>query len=208
MIQDNPPYIMFIGKKWWEDFFHNEVFRLMGSPEALKHFVTALACANTTEGYDAEDALLDRMRERYRMEKPTLKDIDEIGREVMLPVKIVEVLAEGGKITLFGWKDAQGEWNFLRETDERTLAAMMTEGDRDRLCFYSNTYSVVGWENALELLNRYPWPSLSPSYVHPEFAGRILGALKDAPREYRENIDWKEWDAVCAGKDLLERYEK
>lgn len=40
----------------------------MGSPEILKLFVTALACANTKEGYDAEDGLLERVREKYKIE--------------------------------------------------------------------------------------------------------------------------------------------
>jgi hypothetical protein len=44
----------------------------MNSPENLNLFVTALACANTKEGYDAEDALLERMRKKYGIKKGCL----------------------------------------------------------------------------------------------------------------------------------------
>jgi hypothetical protein len=119
----------------------------------------------------------------------------------MKPIKIIEIGAEGGHITLFGWKNEQCIWHFLRETDERSLMDMMPEDDRNGLCCLSNTETVIGWKEALKLLYRYPWPCLYPLYVHPEFADLVMIALKDAPDEYRMNIDFGHWDAVCAGKD-------
>jgi hypothetical protein len=118
----------------------------------------------------------------------------------MKPEKIVVVGAEGGKITLFGWKGEQSEWHFMRETDERTLMDMMPEDDREGLCFYSESETVIGWENALLLLNRYPWPSLYPLYVHPEFADLVMSAVRNAPDEYRDHLDSERWEEVCAGK--------
>jgi hypothetical protein len=78
----------------------------------------------------------------------------------MKPIKIVEIGGEGGSISLFGWKTDQGDWHFLRETDERSLMDMMPEDDRDGLCFFSKTETVIGWNEALKLLYRYPWPCL------------------------------------------------
>lgn len=69
MIQKNPDRFFWIirGKNGWFDFFNNEIARLMKDPEMLRLFMTAVACANTRTGYDAEDALLDKMREKYRV---------------------------------------------------------------------------------------------------------------------------------------------
>jgi len=119
----------------------------------------------------------------------------------MKPEKIVVVGAEGGRITLFGWKSDQGEWHFLLETDERSMMDILSEEDQEGLCFYSKTEAVIGWREALKLLNKYPWPCLYPIYVHPEFSDSVMIALKDAPDRYRVNIDFRHWDAVCAGMD-------
>ncbi len=70
-IQKNPDQFFWIvhGKNGWFDFFNNETAKFMKDPEMLRLFMTAVACANTKAGYDAEDALLDRMRETYGMGK-------------------------------------------------------------------------------------------------------------------------------------------
>lgn len=71
IIQKNPDRFFWIiqGKSGWFNFFNCETARLMKEPEMLRSFMTAVAYANTKIGYDAEDALLDKMRETYGMEK-------------------------------------------------------------------------------------------------------------------------------------------
>jgi hypothetical protein len=71
MIQKNPDQFFWIvhGKNGWFDFFNIEISKFMKDPEMLRQFMTAVACANTKNGYDAEDALLDKMREKYGMGK-------------------------------------------------------------------------------------------------------------------------------------------
>lgn len=123
----------------------------------------------------------------------------------MKPLKILEVGCEGGSITLFGWKGDDGEWHFLREIDEGTLMDMMPKDDQEGLCFYSKTEAVTGWSEALKLLYKYPWPRMYPLFVLPEFADLVMGALKDAPDEYRMNVDFQLWYAVCSGKDRFEK---
>ena len=119
------------------------------------------------------------------------------------PVKIIDVGAEGGGITLFGWKDEKGVWHYLRETDERTLMNMMPEDDQKGLCFYSKSDSTTDWDEAIKLMYRYPWPCLYPLYVHPEFVDLVMIALKNAPERYRERINFHNWDVVCTGKSRL-----
>ncbi len=125
-------------------------------------------------------------------------DSPDVGTEFK-PVKIIAVGAEGGSITLFGWKDEKGVWYYLRETDERTLMDMMPEDDQKGLCFYHNSESVTDWDEAIKLMNRYPWPCLYPLYVHPDFADQVKCELKRASDRW-DHIDFHRWDAVCAGK--------
>lgn len=70
MIQKNPDHFFWViqGKKGWFDFFNGEIIKLMKAPEMLRLFMTAVAYANTKTGYDAEHALLVKMREMYGME--------------------------------------------------------------------------------------------------------------------------------------------
>lgn len=117
----------------------------------------------------------------------------------MKPVKIIEVGAEGGRFTLFGRKDEEGVWHYLRETDERTLMDMMPEDDQKGLCFYSKTDSTTDWDEAIKLMYRYPWPCLFALYVHPEFTDLVKCELKRAS-DRLVHIDFEHWDAVCAGK--------
>jgi hypothetical protein len=71
MIQKNPDRFFWIilGKNGWCDFFNSETAKFMNNPETLRLLMAAVAYANTKAGYDAEDALLDKMRETYGMEK-------------------------------------------------------------------------------------------------------------------------------------------
>jgi len=118
------------------------------------------------------------------------------------PIKIIDVGAEGGGITLFGWKDDKGVWHYLRETDERTLMGIMSKEDQKGVCFYSKSESVTDWNEALKMMYRYPWPCLFPLYVHPEFAELVQCELKRASKRW-EHIDFHHWDAVCAGKCMF-----
>ncbi|MDD2736072.1 MAG: hypothetical protein PHF56_19235 [Desulfuromonadaceae bacterium] len=70
-IQKNPDRFFWVihGKFGWLDFYNSEIARFMKDAEMLRQFMTAVAYANTKVGYDAEDALLDSMREKYGMEK-------------------------------------------------------------------------------------------------------------------------------------------
>lgn len=67
MIQKNPDHFFWVirGKNGWFDFFNGEIAKWMKDPELLRLFMKALTYANTKTGYDAEDALLDKMREKY-----------------------------------------------------------------------------------------------------------------------------------------------
>ncbi len=133
-------------------------------------------------------------------------DVDEAIRQASKPDlkdkggwdKVLEIGAEGGSITLYGSKDANGEWWFSRHTDERTMKDLLTEEDQIGLEFESFSERAKGWEGALKILSRYPWPCLYPLYVHPEFADSVMFEVKKASGE-QDHINLRHWAAVSFG---------
>jgi len=113
------------------------------------------------------------------------------------PIKIIEVGAEGGGITLFGWKSEKGEWSFIRETDEHTLQDMMTKKDAEGLEFQSSSEVVNGWSGALKILSKYPWRHLYPLYVHPEFVDLVWQEIVSMEEE---SYSLSYWERVCGRK--------
>lgn len=114
--------------------------------------------------------------------------------------QIIKIGAEGGSICLYGRKLENSEWQFLRETDESTVIDMLSDIDREGLESCSKSDPVIGWRNAMEIIDRYPWPCLYPLYVHPEFSDAVMMELKNYKGD-TSYIDYGHWDAVCAGKD-------
>jgi len=74
---------------------------------------------------------------------------------------------EGGRVTLMGQKQPDGQWVFLKETNESTF---FDEEDEDNLNALLQTKSSVvhSWEEATKLLGE-GWERKRPAYVHPEF---------------------------------------
>jgi hypothetical protein len=94
------------------------------------------------------------------------------------PAVILEVLAEGGSLTLLGDQTDTG-WCFRLVRNECALFDLLSEEDREGLVFYDESDWVDGWESALELLNAWPWwHRLHPKHVHPEFRQRIWATVQ------------------------------
>jgi hypothetical protein len=157
-------------------------------------------CGNKMSSYRLQQALkriLDDLGVPERMESDAFNDDNHLHGTSDHPVKIIELAAEGGRITLYGWKDSDGEWRFQRDVNEN---ALYNEDTVDLELQHSSNI-LPGWQGALELLSRYPWYRLLPKYVHPEFAEKTLDALRKAPEDHQSDIDYDYWQAVCAGKD-------
>lgn len=84
---------------------------------------------------------------------------------------ILEVVAEGGSIVLYGLQ-ASDTWRF-------SLEFIRVEPDDGEAL-------VDSWDGALTLLDRYPWPLLTPVRVHPDFRDRILVAVRERLSSRRE----------------------
>jgi hypothetical protein len=81
---------------------------------------------------------------------------------------ILEVLAEGGSITVVG-RQVDGEWKFNVLVNERVL--------EDEGGTFSETPAST-WSEAMTRLERYPWRRLRTHYVHPDFKEQVEAARK------------------------------
>ena len=102
---------------------------------------------------------------------------------------IVEVGAEGGSIVLVGKRHARG-WVFSRLTDEYDFD--------DEKSIIHRSAEVDSWESALRLLDKYPWQTLYPSKVHPEFRAQVWAAVQKRLADDEEKVSKLEgWQTLC-----------
>jgi hypothetical protein len=88
---------------------------------------------------------------------------------------IVGLGAEGGTLTLFGSRDAAGEWKFWLEENETALNYLLDEEDQlPPESLINTSESVSSLPEAFALLDKYRWRCLIPLQVHPEFRLAIL----------------------------------
>ena len=107
------------------------------------------------------------------------------------PQVIVEVGSDGGSLTLYGIQAPEG-WTYRAAVNEKALGgAPDTPGRRPW---------VATWEDGLAQLDSYPWPSLYPVKVHPDFIEQVTSALQEREKNGRR-INWDYWDDVM-GKPL------
>jgi len=105
---------------------------------------------------------------------------------------VLKALAEGGSLILVGIK-AANRWRFRLVRDESTLADLPSEEDRQGVEFRSESEWVDSWQEALNLLHKYPWHRLHALQVHPHFRREIWAAVQNrAARERRED-NWVRW---------------
>lgn len=82
---------------------------------------------------------------------------------------ILEVGSEGGSITLFGTRGADG-WTYLVSTFDGS--------DPDEEPARTRTKPLSSWAEALTGLDRYPWVHLYPLQIHPEFHELVMKAVQ------------------------------
>jgi hypothetical protein len=105
---------------------------------------------------------------------------------------VLEVGSEGGSLTLVRQKNAGGDWEFLVERNETALYDLLSDEDRNGIEFASQTGYVRSFQEALSLLDKYPWFRLHPTLVNPEFLDSVLlevkkrGGVVDETRWRRE----------------------
>jgi hypothetical protein len=116
---------------------------------------------------------------------------------------ILGIAAEGGSITLYGQKDYKGNWIFCRGVADHTPTFLSDDNGKGENISHSSAH-VKTWEEAIALLDKYPWAMLSGIEVHSEFRDRIWSAVlkrledKNGERIKRTKARW----AVLCGLDL------
>ena len=111
---------------------------------------------------------------------------------------ILEVGAEGGRVTLFGLRTEKG-WIFSREVIDQTPEFIDESG------IMHTSKAVDSWSNALKLLDQYPWHSFYPLTIHPEFRERVFNAVVERCKaENGENpINLSNWEQLCCSADTV-----
>lgn len=102
---------------------------------------------------------------------------------------IIEVGAEGGSLTIFGKRNAIGDWSFFSEKNEIALADLLTEEDRGGSTAFERSDDVNSFDEALKLLEPYSWFHFNPRKIHPDFLDRVLLEVKKRGGE----SEFKRW---------------
>jgi hypothetical protein len=116
-------------------------------------------------------------------------------------VTVLQVGAEGGDVTLFGRRRSDGEWQFARVTNDQSYALL---GEVDVAVSPTPAIDslkwVENWDEALQLMDRYPWARLHPVQVHPAFFERVRLAvdarLVRAPPDRFTEYAREKWDSL------------
>ena len=93
------------------------------------------------------------------------------GREIVL-----QVGAEGGTLTIVRYHVSGEKWQFAFIRDESTLADFLGEEDKEDLL--ETLDSIATFENAIALMNKYPWLDLYPLVVNPEYANEVMEIIE------------------------------
>ena len=103
---------------------------------------------------------------------------------------ILEILAEGGSIRLFGERRDKG-WLFTLDVADNFAAMVGPEA----LQPFAPTES---WSEVLQLLNPYPWHDFHPEMVHPEFRQDVMAALSSRRSQGdSDSFAAKAWNDAC-----------
>ena len=103
---------------------------------------------------------------------------------------ILRVGTEGGDITLYGIR-AENGWRFQRNVVDQTPRML----EEQEILHASDL--VATWEEALVLLDRYPWTRLSPREVHPEFRHAVWAAVEKRYAGDSPEADLDRWHERC-----------
>jgi hypothetical protein len=104
---------------------------------------------------------------------------------------ILDVCAEGGGVTLMGQWTSKG-WRFKREVMDQTPELI------DEPWIEHTSEVIESWRGALRAMDRYPWHTLYPISVHPEFSERVWQAYLRRIRKTKSN-DYLQsnWEEIC-----------
>jgi hypothetical protein len=92
------------------------------------------------------------------------------------PIVVVEIGAEGGSIKFLARSDDDGRLEYSVTMRDQTLT-IIDEDERGNVIRRSTDW-MGSWNDAVAVLDRWPWPMLHPLRIHPEFRYRVLVAVE------------------------------
>jgi hypothetical protein len=105
---------------------------------------------------------------------------------------ILNVGGEGGSLTLRRERMADESWRFSAALNEMAIYESLPEEDRGTPGDYLQQSGYVeSLEEALKILDKYPWFRLYPRNVHPEFFDTIMSEVRKRGGELEETR-WRE----------------
>ena len=128
---------------------------------------------------------------------------------------IIRTVSLGGSLSLTAVHGPAGWAHFTVVADESTMVDAM---DEDPLEAENGYVRAAGpaetWQRALGLMDCFVWPILHPDYVHPEFRGMVIAAVreraadKDSPLvEFAD--EWlPEWERACSPGEEVWREQR
>lgn len=103
-------------------------------------------------------------------------------------VKILELGAEGGSLTLLGLQGSDGAWQYMLHCNEAALAE-----EEETESATSNSAVVTSWPEAIELLNKYEiWHNLYPLKVHQDFSNLVISEVRSRGGD-KAVFRWENW---------------
>ena len=124
----------------------------------------------------------------------------------MLREIVLEVGAEGGSITLVRERNTGTDWQFQLKTNETALYDLLSKEDREAVGeSFAHTGYVSSFQEALCLLDRYPWFRLFPMNFHSAFLDAVLLEIRKR-RGKAEETRWRK--TLISQRKLQGSYEK
>ena len=112
---------------------------------------------------------------------------------------ILEVGAEGGSLSLRRERLADESWRFCAAVNEMAIYESLSEEDRGSPGDYlPQSGYVESLQEALKILDKYPWITLTPLNVHPEFFDTIMAEVRKRGGELEETR-WREKLGIQGG---------
>ena len=105
---------------------------------------------------------------------------------------ILRVGAEGGDLTLYGFRRASG-WLFSLSVYDCT-PVLVDEGEP---AIKHISSGVTLWADAIALLDAYPWAELHPLTVHPDFRKQVWNEVESRLDPKRDEHYLDQWRRIC-----------
>jgi hypothetical protein len=98
---------------------------------------------------------------------------------------VLKIGSEGGSFNIQRFRSPDETWKFIFIIDESTIADFLEEEDQTDLV--KKSLPVDTFEEAIQLMDKYPWREMHVLSVHPEYAEFTAPSRKTLKSRKRGN---------------------